>query len=278
MGLKDILVFADGSLNGIARARMSAAFAQDYDAHVDLYVIAQMPVRPYGEGGGALMEMMEEARQVARDDAGKAVTAMRKFLPRESFEILTIEATSSEVAGSAAALARAADLVIVGRPMEEDQSRVDTEILNGVLFESGRPCLVIPRWNDARTFGKKVLVAYRGTREAARALHDALPILQRAEIVRLLVVDPRGDAHGEDPIGLGRMLSHLCRHGVTIETPLTRTAHGAPQDAISSALREFEADLLVMGGYGHSRLREFIFGGVTRAMLRECPTAMLLAH
>jgi nucleotide-binding universal stress UspA family protein len=74
------------------------------------------------------------------------------------------------------------------------------------------------------------------------------------------------------------MLSHLCRHGVTIETPLTRTAHGAPQDAISSALREFEADLLVMGGYGHSRLREFIFGGVTRAMLRECPTAMLLAH
>ena len=127
MALKDILVFADGSLNGIARARMSASFALEHEAHVDLYVFAQMAVRPYGEGAVVLTEMMEQARQIAREDAGKAVAAMRKFLPHERFDIQTIEATASEVAKSAATLARAADLVIVGRPIEEDLSVVDTE-------------------------------------------------------------------------------------------------------------------------------------------------------
>jgi nucleotide-binding universal stress UspA family protein len=237
-----------------------------------------MPVRPYGAGAVALVEMMDEARQAAREDAGKAVTAMRKFLPRDRFEIQTIEATLGEVAKSAAALARAADLVVVGRPMDEDKSRVDTEILNGVLFESGRPCLVVPRWNDARTFGKRVLVAYKSTREAARALHDALPILKRAEVVRMLVVDPKTDGKGEDPIALGRILNHLSRHGAMVEPPLTRASDHTPQDAIINALREFESDLVVMGGYGHSRLREMVFGGVTHALLRECPTPLFLAH
>jgi nucleotide-binding universal stress UspA family protein len=214
----------------------------------------------------------------ARDDAAKAVAAMRKFLPRDRFDIQSIDATRDEIAKWAAALARTADLAIVGRPMEEDQSAADTEILNGVLFESGRPCLVIPRWNDARSFGKSVLVAYKGVREAARALHDALPMLERAEIVRLLTIDPQSEMEGEGPVALGRLVRNLSRSGIPVETPLTRLSNVAPQNMILNALEEFGSDLLVMGGYGHARIRQFFLGGVTRTMLLECPTPMLLAH
>jgi nucleotide-binding universal stress UspA family protein len=276
MALKDILVFADGSLNGIARARMSGEFARAHDAHVDLCVVAEMPVRPYGEAAVVLADMLEEARQVAREDAGNAVEAMRKFLSPDRFDVRAAEAAKGEASGLAATLARAADLVIVGRPIEEDRSTLDSEILDGVLFLSGRPCLVIPRWNDARAFGKRVLIAYKAAREAARALHDALPVLRAAEKARLVVVDARSEAEGEGPLALSRLASHLARHGVALED--SRSLKGPPQEALMHELKAFEADLLVMGGYGHSRLRERVFGGVTEAMLRTCPTPMLLAH
>jgi nucleotide-binding universal stress UspA family protein len=274
MAFKSIVVFADGSLNGIARARMSETFARDHEAHVDLYVFAELPGRPCREGAVALVDLMRDARE----DAAKAAAAMRKFLPRDRFDIQSIEATEEEIAKWAAALARTSDLAIVGRPMAEDQSRADTEILNGVLFESGRPCLVIPRWNDTRSFGKSVLVAYKGVREAARALHDALPILERAEIVRLLTIDPQPEVEGEGPVALGRLVRNLSRRSIPVETPLTRGSDGAPQNMILNALDEFGSDLLVMGGYGHARIRQFLMGGVTRTMLRECPTPLLLAH
>ena len=91
-----------------------------------------------------------------------------------------------------------------------------------------------------------VLVAYKGEREAARALHDGIPILQRAKIVRLSVADPRSEAEGEDPIGLGRLIRSLSRHGVPVEAPLMRLADGSPQEAMMNALGEFNSDLLVM--------------------------------
>jgi nucleotide-binding universal stress UspA family protein len=270
MELKDILVFADGSLNGIARARMSADFARAHDAHVELCVIAELPVRPYGEAATVLSDMIEEARQLAREGA------VRKFLPSDRFDIRSAEATSRDAARLAGALARAADLVILGRPIAEDCSALDAEILEGVLFESGRPCLVIPRWNDVRPFGKRILIAYKAKREAARALHDALPILRQAEAVRLVVIDPRSEFEGEGALALSRLASHLSRHGVPIEAPWS--VGGPPQDVLINELRAFAADLLVMGGYGHSRLRERILGGVTEGMLRACPTPILLAH
>jgi nucleotide-binding universal stress UspA family protein len=276
MELRDILVFADGSQNGVARARMSAELARAHDAHVELWVIAELPVRPYGEAAIVLADTIEEARQVAREGADQAVAALRKSLPSERFEIRSAEATIGDAAKLAGGLARGADLIIVGRPIEEDRSDLDAEILDGVLFASGRPCLVIPRWNDMKAFGKRILVAYKGTREAARALHDALPILRRAETVRLVVAGPQSEFEGEGPLALSRLASHLARHGVAIEEP--RSVDGPPQDALMSELHAFEADLLVMGGYGHSRLRERVFGGVTEMMLRACPAPILLAH
>ena len=148
-------------------------------------------------------------------------------------------------------------------------------MIEGALFESGRPIIVVPYIQKEGLTLDRVLVCWDGGRTAARAIADALPFLMRAKAVELLIVtEPRK----QDEINGANMTEHLARHGVSVA--LKRISRGDidVQSAILSHAADSSANFIVMGGYGHSRLREFILGGVTRNMLTSMTVPVLMSH
>jgi nucleotide-binding universal stress UspA family protein len=146
----------------------------------------------------------------------------------------------------------------------------------GALFKSGRPVLLVPTEEQPRSIGRRIVVAWKAKREAARALADAEPFLREADQITVVTVDATPDGYGQGP---GRDISaYLAHKGFNVEL---RNVDGLGQPAELALIKEaraLEADLIVMGGYGHSRLREFIFGGVTRALSRNATIPVLMSH
>jgi nucleotide-binding universal stress UspA family protein len=147
-----------------------------------------------------------------------------------------------------------------------------------VILGCGRPALVIPYIGPPATLGERVVVAWDASREAARAVNDALPLLERAKTVSVVTINPRQQpfGHGEEPgadIGL-----HLARHDVKIEVERVVSRDIDVANTILSQVANEGADLLVMGAYGHSRLREYVLGGVTRTILAEMTVPVLMSH
>ncbi|MGH6682892.1 MAG: universal stress protein, partial [Pseudolabrys sp.] len=167
------------------------------------------------------------------------------------------------------------DLAIVGQP-ERSKTAAAEVVDEGVLFESGRPVIFVPYIQEADLKLDRVMVCWDGSRAAARAIADAMPFLHKAKQVEIVIVDGKlgkdGDIPGAD---LGQ---HLARHGqkVTVKRII------APDIDVSSAILSYaadsNADMIVMGGYGHSRLREFILGGVTRGILESMTVPTLMSH
>lgn len=181
--------------------------------------------------------------------------------------------TSAEMA---ALHARYADLTVFGvsRPLDDAQRRV----FGGLLAGSGRPVLVVPSTAQAGSGFARVLVAWKSSREASRALHDALPLLQRARDVELLIVEHGADLGPQTDDVDADLVAHLQRHGV--EARLTRITAGAgvAGEAILDHANQAGADLVVAGGYHHSRAREQVFGGVTRHLLEHAPMPVFFSH
>ena len=145
-------------------------------------------------------------------------------------------------------------------------------------MDTGRPALVIPGQGATALPPRRAIIAWNGTREAARAAHDAVPLLAGAEQVTVLVVDPQShrSAVAEEP---GAALArHLARHGLRTEARTVSSAQRSVGEAVLAEAAATGAELIVMGAYGHSRLREFVFGGVTEHLLRAMPVPVLFAH
>ena len=168
-----------------------------------------------------------------------------------------------------------ADLVVVGRGDNDDP--FGPKGLASLIFNSGRPFLVIPPGIDPGRQGRRMTIGWNGSREAARAVHDALPLLARAEAVELVIVAEGKPAASE--AGYGETVrSHLARHGVAASVKVVSNdlARGVDGILLASAL-EHRSDLLVMGAFGRSRLRE-LMGGVTASILHNTTVALLLSH
>ena len=143
---------------------------------------------------------------------------------------------------------------------------------------SGRPILVVPNVGNFADLGRRVVIGWNASREAARAVNDAMPLLTAAETVTVLTIDPREGprAHGELP---GADISlHLARHGVKAEIERTASADLPVGEVLLSRVADLGADLLVMGAYGHSRARELLLGGATRSLLRSMTLPVLMSH
>jgi nucleotide-binding universal stress UspA family protein len=150
--------------------------------------------------------------------------------------------------------------------------------LEAALIDSGRPVLAIPYAGNFESIGQRVLVGWNASREASRAVHDALPLLAKAESTCVFLANPKRGlaAHGEEPGA--DIARHLARHGLKVEVAKTVADDVADSALLLNHASDMGADLLVMGAYGHSRLREFILGGVTRSLLREMTVPVLLSH
>ena len=146
------------------------------------------------------------------------------------------------------------------------------------MITSGRPILIIPYIGRFETFGTRIVVGWNNSREAARAVHDAIPILAKAASVTLLEAKPIGRKSATDHACSAGIARHLALHGIRAETAQTVIANISASDALLSYANDIGADLLVVGGYGHSRLRERILGGVTRELLQHMTLPVLMSH
>lgn len=170
-------------------------------------------------------------------------------------------------------VARSCDLVVTTQP----NPNAETVDLDNLLHESGRPVLVLPRRPLRDASFKKVVVGWNGSREAARAAFDALPFLKRAEAVDLLVLDPEERGAGAPQQG-ETIAATLARHGVNVSRIAAKKGAASIEDAILGHAIAGGADLLVLGAYGHSWLRDFLFGGVTRSVMESTPMPTLMSH
>lgn len=280
MSWKDIAVFADASDDGIARLSMAIAVAGNSDAKVYAHVVSLAPMQPYGIGAAALADAYADAYAVAHDAGGAAAARLRSACADvgDGVTVHQHDMTAADVRSQAAILARESDLVVLGQPEDSDRSSLDTDLLIGALLGGGRPVLMMPRWRQPHEWGKRVVVAWKGAPECARAVHEALPLLKKAESVRILAVSPRGDLYGEGQRTLQRVATHLARHGVKVHEALMRPGDGEPERVVLSEMEGFGGDLLVMGGYGRSRLSEIVWGGVTASVIRNIRAPVLMSH
>jgi nucleotide-binding universal stress UspA family protein len=173
-------------------------------------------------------------------------------------------------------IARCFDLAVVGQT-EPNRPAPEELIIESALFESGRPVIVVPYIQKEGLKLDRVLACWDGSRTATRAIADSLPFLMRAEAIDVVMV-ASGRAAKSDELPGANIGQHLARHGLKIEVKRIVAADIDVPNAILSYAADSSADLLVMGGYGHSRLREFILGGATRGILTSMTVPVLMSH
>ena len=281
MRFKDILVHLDGTEQAETRLRLAADLARRHEAHLTaLHVVdLELPALIASEASGAatLADLLEDMRRDARAAASQAEAAFR--------ERLRLDGTAGEwrsvegiVRHQVALHARYADLVVVGQEVPGGDWPGAGAVVEQALFTSGRPVLVVPFAGRFETVGRRVLIGWNASREAARAVHDALPLIAQAEAATVLAVNPRPGpgGHGEEPGA--DIARHLARHGLKVGVDRISAPGVGDADLILNRAAELSADLLVVGAYGHSRFREMVLGGVTRTLLRQMTIPVLMSH
>ena len=164
------------------------------------------------------------------------------------------------------------------RPTDGVGAELREEIIEGVLFHSGRPALITPSPWKGETLGKRIVIAWDASREATRALAESEALLEKADKITIITVDakPKMFGHGDQPGA--NIAAHLARRGLKADVRNVDSLGRAASVAILEEASTLNADLLVMGGYAHSRLRELVFGGATRELLRATTIPILMAH
>lgn len=222
---------------------------------------------------------MAQAYTDLREAGDAHATRLRERLAKEKIahEVRIAESYVTEPPQLVALHARHADLCVVAAPDPADPAS-GSEYFDSLLFESGRPVLVVPQGPPPRMPVRRAAIAWQPTREASRALHDALPFLRGADAVDIVIVDPVvGETrHGEDP-GTD-IAAHLARHDLRVNVVALPGRGERIAAAILRHAAESGADLVVAGGFGHSRLREWVLGGTTRELLRETTIPILFSH
>jgi nucleotide-binding universal stress UspA family protein len=275
--IKDIVVNLSVGERASFAGDYAVSVAAAFDAHLVGIAFLYDPIIPVS-GAGYIPAEVIEAQE--RDNTAATKAAIDRFVAAGAHagvaaEPLTLSASFAGVGDQFARIARRFDLAIVGQA-EPETSAVEETITEATLFGSGRPVIVVPYIQKAPLKLKRVMVTWDGSRAAARAIADAMPLLERAERVEVVIVaNERGK---QDEIEGADMGQHLARHGLNVEVKRTVSGDIDVADVILSHAADAGTDFIVMGGYGHSRLREFVLGGVTRSILRSMTAPVLMSH
>jgi nucleotide-binding universal stress UspA family protein len=259
--LKDVVVNLSSQGPRDFAAEYATSIAAMFGAHITGVSFVYEPVIPDGMLGGVPVDLIELQRQENSKAANDAISRFDGAAKKAglSAETRLLDATFGGAATRFAQISRRFDLVVV----------------EGALFESGRPLVVVPYIQRRGITLERVLACWDGSRTAARAIGDAMPFLERAKAVEVVIVAE--ERKSEEMTG-ANMSAHLVRHGVAASVKRIAKGDIAIQDALLSYAADSGADFMVMGGYGHSRLREFILGGVTRGILASMTLPVLMSH
>ena len=275
--IKDLVVNLSASNGADPASDYAISVADAFRAHAFGIAFAYEPILPPSVMGGLPPEIIESQRAEGENAANAVIarfeeSARRAGLSAQSRMISTSLAGAADVFGR---IARRFDLAVVGQA-EPDTVAPQELIIEAALFESGRPVLVVPYIQKQGLKLDRVLVCWDASRNAARAIADAMPFLRRSKAIDVIVVATERPKSDELPGA--DIAHHLARH--ELEVDLKRIVSGGTDVAstILSYAADSAADFIVMGGYGHSRLREFILGGATRGILSAMTVPTLMSH
>lgn len=279
MAYKTVLAFLPTSRRAAQVAEVAAQVAQRTGAHVvGLHVLATFP--PYGELAEALPEETRNKLREPAEREARAVEAIFNDIVAGrgiSCEWRLLMEDYSSVVDIVVQEARGAELVVCGNHDGSDPYNAWFDIPDRIILESGRPVLFVPLTPLPGSLAQRAVIAWNNTREAARAAHDAAPLLEGAD-VDLLAINPP-DLRSSEIYECGtRVVESLTRRGVRITSHKVTVKDTGAGEYILTYVKENGCDLLVMGGYGHSRFREMLLGGVTREILNETEVLTLLSH
>lgn len=284
MAYRDILVHLDNSARSDVRLNLAIELALRHGAHLTAVYALDLPSPAMFMGGTSVfdMRMADEILTQARDYALETSHVVQARF-EEALRKNSVEGEWRGVNGLAAETAalhgRYADLVVVGQSDPEHLAKPgELHVPETVILESGRPVLVIPYFGDIKPIGRTVLVGWKSGREAARAINDAIPLLSHAKSLTVLAIDPKQGISEEGELPAADISLHLARHGITATAAHTVSGGIAEGDVLLNYVSDLGADLIVAGGYGHSRAREFVLGGATRSLLATMTVPVLFSH
>jgi nucleotide-binding universal stress UspA family protein len=278
--LREIVVFIDGRTETQGILEFAGILAQEHGARLISVFMQPEPTvttaETFARGKGMQSTIEVHQAQLERIEAehmSQFEEVVRRHGIRPESEWRSLPYLSSEVGVHA----YYADLVVIARPESAVETAGPPGLAESLVLSSGRPIIVFPP-RDAVSEVRRILVAWSATRESIRAVADALPLLARAKAVEVLVVDPERNraGHGQEPGA--DIARHLARHGAQVKVRRLSSGGKEVGDLLLSEAAAFRADLLVMGAYGHSHLREWMFGGVTRTVLYEAGLPVLMSR
>lgn len=276
MPYKTILVHVDNGKRSAVRLDIACRLAKLSDAHlIGLHALTVVKLPSYAmvEGGVQVREFHE---RMLSESAVAAEAMFKQAVKATGVEKVEWRKSRRDAVDSVPVHGRYADVLVIGQPNEMDGSGVEPDFAERLLLAAGRPALVIPYAGDFPAVGTRVLVAWNASREATRALTDAIPILREAKQVDVIAFNPKDAPHGEVPgadIGL-----YLARHGIKVSVSQQTAEDVDVGNQLLSRAADLDSDLIVMGAYGHSRMKELILGGATRTVLNSMTVPVLMSH
>ncbi len=277
---KDIMVAITRFQGDEAALAVGMQLAERDDAHLAVVIPVEFPVPVPNEWGVYPYQMYSAFYDDALKNANILADELREKLGKQAIKYeVRVESTVLMTGAQTCAMhARYSDLVIVGAGAPDQKNYPLENNFIELLMNSGRPVLRVPHSGDTDFTFDRIVIAWQPCREAARAVHDAMPFLKHAKSIDILMIDPKvGEgAHGEQPGA--DIAAHLARHDLNVRV-VTQPAMGKTTgEAIVEYGKQTDTQLIVAGGYSHSRFREFMLGGVTRELSQHSPVPILFAH
>ena len=276
---KNLLIHLDHSMGCQNRLQAAFALARDFDAEITgLFVVPDYIVPSYVEAQISV-DLIADVTEKAIARAEETLEGYRK-LADEARVKMQARVLEGQVIPILREHSKYADLLLLGQDQPDDPDNASYGLADALLFEGGCACLVVPHSGKLAPPGKRVLLTWNASRESARALREAMPLLKRAQTIVLLSSEPdyldaqtaRGHPHADE------LIRFLKSHGIEAISGGMGDSEAGPATSILGQAAEMNADLIVMGAYGHARLREIILGGVTRDLLKQSSVPLLLAH
>lgn len=251
--------------------------AERFQSHLIGIHAEALPVPYTSATGFPDTEFLQVSADMSRERADKLQAVFLRHIENSglSFEWRSLESFSGDSALTGISSVRTADLIIAAQRESGGDPSADVDTL---VYDAGRPVLVVPHSGPLATSFKHVLLAWNGSKEAARAAFDALPFIIEAEKTEILVIDPPDTLDESSEAAGAEIAAALSRHGATVSVSVLKSGGISVDDVIQTRIMETGADLLVLGAYSHSWLRQLLFGGVTRTVLRTVPVAAFLSR